>query len=159
MRNTCWVSIVLIASLLTGCTTLASQQQSDIAMAPGVRMVLPPLKDFGKSVEATQLVTVHYGEQTFVFQSRIHLTPSRCLMEVFDPMGRTAMTIDWRPAGMTYVAATWLPAQVRPKNILADFVLLNWPAASVQRAINHSRAELISRPKMRSVLSADHEMI
>ncbi len=153
------LSILLLVVSLTDCASLTPQSSRSITMAAGVSMVLPPLQDFGRSVEATQLVKGHYGSHTFVFQNRVSLTPDHCRIIALDALGRTAVTIDWTPENVTYSSATWMPSQVRPENILADFVLLNWPKASVQKSLAASGAHLVSTLYGRSIFLVKQEVI
>jgi hypothetical protein len=121
--------------------------------------MLPRPGDLGRNIEATQLVTAHYGDQTMVFEGHISITPARLLLVVVDSLGRRALSITWNDAGVTYDRAPWLPPTVRPENMLADIVLLYWPASVVGQALASSGGTLVEAPGARSILTAGKEVI
>lgn len=152
------LGLVLLATTLGGCVARNGGMPAEaVRIAPTVTLVMPHPGDLGRSLEAVQLVTAHYGDQTFVFESHLSATPKRFLLVGLDTVGRKAMTITWTDAGIAYEAAPWVPEQLRPANILADIVVLYWPAASVRRAL--SGGTLDTGPERRSVIAGGQEVI
>jgi hypothetical protein len=149
---------LLFAALLAACAASPAQPpRNAIRIAPGLDLALPWPSDLGRSLDATQLVTAHYGDQTMVFEGHITATPAKFLLVVVDPLGRRALSVTWTDAGITYEAAPWLPPTVRPQNMLADIVMLYWPEAVVRQALSGGR--LIVTRGSRSVLMAGQEVI
>jgi hypothetical protein len=148
---------LLCAVLLTACAGPVQPPNPAIRIAPDLDFALPRPGDLGRSLDATQLVTAHYGDQTMVFEGHISATPAKFLLVVVDPLGRRALSITWNDAGITYEAAPWLPPTVRPQNMLADIVMLYWPEAVVRRALSGGR--LVVAPGSRSVFMAGQEVI
>ncbi len=123
-----------------------------VQIAPDLTLTMPDPADLGRSVEVTQLVTAHYDRQNFTFEGHINATPERFLLVGLDLMGRKIITIDWTKDKITYEKASWVPPQLRPENILADMVLLYWPAASVRHALAASFGKLVTDSNSRTIM-------
>ncbi|HEV2676109.1 MAG TPA: DUF3261 domain-containing protein [Aliidongia sp.] len=147
---------LLLALLLSACAGPGPSLTS-VRIAPDLDLVLPRPGDLGRSLDATQLVSARYGDQAMVFEGHVSVTPERLLLVVVDPLGRRALSVTWTDAGVTYDAAPWLPATVRPENMLADIVVLYWPEAVVRRSL--VGGSLTATPGTRSVQVAGHEVI
>lgn len=94
-----------------------------------------------------------------VFEGHISATPTKVLLVVVDPLGRRALSVTWNDTGITYEAAPWLPPTVRPRNMLADIIVLYWPEPVVRQALALSGGRLVVTPGSRSVLMAGQEVI
>jgi hypothetical protein len=130
-----------------------------VRIAPDLALTLPQPGDLGRNVEANQLLTAHYGDQSFVFEGRLSATAERFLMVGLDPLGRELLRITWTPSGLDYVTAPWLPAGLQPENMLADIVLLYWPEDTVRRILASSGGTLVSGPHSRVVLAGGKEVM
>ena len=151
--------------LLCACTTMSVDEATQnvatynvVQIAPNVSLFMPSPADLGHSVEATQLVTAHYGDQTFAFEAHINATPERFLLIGLDLMGRKLMTIDWTKDKISYATAPWVPAQLRPENILADIVLLYWPDSVVKTALAKSSGKLVTASGVRTIMSGNKQI-
>lgn len=152
-----WLGLAL---LLTACAThSASPAVSKVSIAPHLTMTMPRPGDLGRSFEVAQLVTAHYGDKTYVFEGHLSARPDRFLMIGLDTTGRRAMTISWTDAGITYEAAPWVPAQLRPENILADMVLLYFPDPVISRALADSGGTVATTPTRRSIIADGKEVV
>lgn len=152
-------SALLMLALAACRTEPADMTVAPIPIAPDLAMTLPRPDDLGRSVEATQLLTARYGAQSFVFEARLSATPDRFLMVGLDPMGRELLRITWSPSGLYYQAAPWLPAGLRPENMLADIVLLYWPETVVRRTLAAAGGTLVSGPHSRLVMAGGKEVM
>src|SRR5215470_19852954 len=119
--------------------------------APGRILALPLPADFGRTVEAAQMLSARYDGQTFLFEGRISITPQRLVLVGVDAMGRRAMTATWDGRSLNIESAPWLPASVRPGSMLADIVILYWPEAAVRKALASAGCKLIATVKSREV--------
>jgi hypothetical protein len=126
-------------------------------IAPNVTLSIPQPSELNRSLEAVQMVTAHYGDQTFVFEGHLSATPERLLMVALDSLGRKAMTITWTETGITYETAPWVPEQLHPANVLADIVLLYWPESSVRHSL--SGGALTRDASTRSIMAGEQEVI
>jgi len=122
-------------------------------------LTLPRPSSLGRSLEASQLVTVRYGEQVYVFEGHLSATPERLLLLGLDPMGRKAMSISWGDDGLHAEKAPWLPEQLHPENMLADIVMIYWPADQVNEAVRASGGHVTTAGNRRSIANAKGEMI
>lgn len=113
----------------------AQVPNAQVMVAPGIIFALPPPATLGRSVEAQQLVTAHYRNDTFAFEASISVTPARLLLVGTDMMGRRAMTIEWTGNDLTVEAAPWVPAELRARNVIADIMLLHWPENAVRAGL------------------------
>ncbi len=121
-------------------------------------MRLPEFSGLDRQVEAAQVVTARYGDQTYVFEGRLSITPERFSMVAMDAAGRRALTIRWTRDGITYEPASWLPSVIRPENMLADFILLYWPEPMVARTIGSAGGVLAIAPGTRTLLIDGREI-
>jgi Protein of unknown function (DUF3261) len=152
-------AVLSFGLLLAGCATGQSAPHDRVRMAPGLDLVLPGPDELGRSLEATQLVTARYGDQTVVFEGHISATPERLLLVIIDQLGRKALSVTWDKNGVAYDAAPWLPSTIPPQNMLADIITLYWPDAAVSRALAASGGRLVANSGTRSVLVGDQEVI
>jgi hypothetical protein len=154
------ISVALVL-LLCGCVNaaepIAQPRITPVAVniGPNVLLTLPDPSTLGHSVEATQLVTVHYGNQDFSFEAHISASPERLLFAGLDLMGRTLIEINWTKAQIVYQRASWVPAQLQPENILADLVLLYWPRDIIQKNLTPSDVKLATSAKHREIVAND----
>jgi len=154
LRNIISIALIFI---VCGCSTpnveeSLQKQLTSVLIAPNLTFTMPTPADLGRSVEVTQLVTAHYGDQTFAFEAHIGATPQHFLLVGLDLLGRKLMTIDWTKDQISYETAPWVPSQLQPENILADIVLLYWPEAIVQKSLVKSGGKLITKSGVREIL-------
>jgi hypothetical protein len=125
---------------LAGCTLVRPVPPEapigQVVVAPGLTFALPRPAALGRPVEAAQLVTARYKHTTFVFETRISVTHARVLVAGTDMLGRRAMTIEWTGDDLKVEAAPWVPAELRAGNVIADIMLLHWPASAVRAALS-----------------------
>ena len=81
------------------------------------------------------MITAHYRNATDLFETRISVTPARLLVVATDMLGRRAMTIEWTGSDLTVEAAPWVPAGLRARNVIADIMLVHWPASAIRAAL------------------------
>ena len=113
----------------------APMPDTQVTVAPGVVFALPPPATLGRSVEAQQLITARYRNDTFSFEASISATPARLLVVGTDSLGRRAMTIEWTGNDLKVKSAPWVPVELRALNIVADIMLLHWPQAAVRAGL------------------------
>ena len=160
MRRRPMIVMFLTLALLASCAHQASESSGRIVrISPDLTLTLPRPGDLSQSLEASQLVTARYGAQSFAFEGHISATPERFLMIGLDSLGRRTMTITWTESAITYEAASWLPAQLRPENILADMVLLYWPELSVRSALAPSGGAVTVSPGRRIISRNDQPVV
>jgi len=132
------VSAVLLL-LMAGCASapppVSPEEAARPMIAPKQMLTLPRPGDLGRTVQAVQLITFRRGSQAMVFEGHLSVTPERLLLVGIDSLGRRAMTLTWTDAGLTAEAAPWLPPAVRPGSMLADLILLYWPAAAIRASL------------------------
>lgn len=156
MTRTAWIALALT---LGGCAAAPLQDLRAPMLAPGRELVLPRPGDLGRKVEAVQLITGRHGEQTFVFEGHLSVTPEKMLLVGLDTLGRRAMTVTWTDAGVEVETAPWLPPSLRPGSMLADLVVLYWPEAAVRRALAAGGGELVQEPHARTVRLDGKELL
>ncbi len=137
--------------LLAACASAPTETPTNIVpLAPNLTLTLPNPATLGRTVEATQMVTAHYGDQVFAFEAHINATQNHFLLVGLDLMGRKLMTIDWTPNDIHYETASWVPPTLHPENILGDIVLLYWPAMIVQQSL--SGGKLVATAHNRTIV-------
>jgi hypothetical protein len=129
------VMLLLLASCATSPPPVSPEEAARPMIAPKQVLTLPRPADLGRSVQAVQLITFRRGNQIMVFEGHLSITPERLLLVGIDSLGRRAMTLTWTEMGLTAEAAPWLPPAVRPGSMLADIVMLYWPAAVISASL------------------------
>ena len=135
------VLVIAATLILAGC---ASQQSapspaaasfSVVQIAPNLTLHMPSFGGLDRPVDIVQNVVMTYGDRVVSFEGRINASSDHFTMVCIDPMGRRAISIKWTDGGISYEAAPWVPPQLRPQNILADFVVMYWPQSAVAKAL------------------------
>ena len=139
----------LISCLCLAACASPQPATDQVVIAPGITLHLPQPADLGRQVDAVQLVTARYGNESFVFEARLSVERNRLRLVGSDAMGRRAMNVTWADGRMDVERAGWLPETLRPENILADIVLLYWPEDVVRNSL--SGADLHETPTGRNV--------
>jgi hypothetical protein len=152
------VAALLLAS---GCAATDREPPDTLPMiAPGHVLTLPQPGDLGRSVEATQLITVHRGSDVHAFVGYVSVTPQRLLLVGMDGLGRRALTLTWDKSGtVSGETAAWMKDAVPPGPMLADLIVLYWPEASVRTALAGADATLVAKPGSRSVMADGGEIL
>jgi hypothetical protein len=158
------LGVIIGAGLgLGGCTrigtALTALPAGQVTVAPGVMFSMPPPAALQRSVEAQQLITARYRDETFVFETRISVTPSQMLVVGTDMLGRRAMTIEWTGNAMKVEVAPWVPPELRARNVIADIMLLYWPENAVRAGLTPAVAMQVPHPEQRVIAVDGHEMI
>jgi hypothetical protein len=155
-----WQRVVLLtaAGTLVGCMH-ASAKPPETLIAPGLGFAVPAARELGRSVEAVQLVTARYRDQTYVFEAHISVSPEGLSFIGLDPFGRRALSIRSSDAGTSAEAAPELPRALNPQNILADIAIVYWPAAAVRRGLAGSQAALQDDRAVRSITIEGREIV
>ena len=155
---------VFLALLFCSCSyggedMLVSETPSVISIAKDVPMSLPSPGSLGRKINASQLVTAHFVGQTLAFEGHIEATPEHFLFAGLDLMGRKAININWSKNNITYEAASFVPKELEPQNILVDMVLLYWPEPIVRQLLEPFNGKLIVTPNRRIILIGDKEIM
>lgn len=144
-----------LMQLFAGCAALpglaASEDGNAPLIAPGRQITLPRPADLGRAIEVTQLITAKLGGNGFTFEARLSINADRLMLVTLDPTGRRALTIRWDGRKMAVERAPWLPADVRPGNLLADIVVLYFPVPAVRQALAAAGCELAISGRTRAV--------
>ena len=138
--STFWLGPILV--LLAGCATIlpapllpTPPDPNALLIGPGQRLNLPRAADLGRSIFASQLITLHSHGQTFVMEIGLNVTPERVTLVGLDGMGRRAITITWTGQNVSAETAPWVPETLRPGSMLADIILIYWPEGAVRAAL------------------------
>lgn len=146
----------LLTALTIACQAQPALKTDKIALAPGLQISLPTLDSLNRHVEVVQNVVARYGSRTIAFEGRIDAAPDHFTLVCSDGMGRRAVTVNWTDKGISYEAAPWVPAELRPENMLADLVLIYWPQAALMQAIPD--AAITTTASGRNVTVAGHDV-
>lgn len=149
---------LLAASALHGCASTPAGD-SRAFLAPGLRFTTPSPQELGVVVHVAQLIMARYRGETFVFETQLSISRDHLTMVGLDPLGRRAITLTSTPGGITAQTASWLPAFIKPTNILADMAVVYWPTESVRRGLVGSGAELHSDARQRTITLEGREII
>lgn len=151
--RTYFALILVTAFLQIGCASMPVEPPSEkVFIGPEIGVKLSFLSLPRKTIEAEQLITANYSDQTMTFQGQVSLTPNRLYMVLYDPFGRPGITIEWSSYHIDYAKSSAVPKKLNPENILADFVIMNWPVKSVRQLLVSSGAEVHEAGNHRQIM-------
>lgn len=151
------VKTLVIILLISGCAVKPHAVQTTIA--PGLLFTLPPLEQDAHSFEAAQVVFGNAGPEPIQFQTQIKAGGGEIVVVVLDSLGRRGLMIQWDEAGVSTDVAPWVPAEVRPLNILADIVIAHWPAPAVRAGLKGTGARVEQIGGTRIISFAGREIV
>ncbi len=130
-------------------------QDNQALIGPDAIFVIPPPSVLNISVDATQQIVAHYHGQSFSFVAQVQITPQELDLAALDGLGRRALTVAWKGNTIDYKPATWLPASVRPADILTDIALVFWP----RNALAGTGVTVTETPTRRTISANGHDLI
>ncbi len=130
-----------------------------VIITPGVLLELPRRPDLGRRIEAVQSVKIRRRDSVFAFETRLSIADGRFRFAALDLAGRRALTLDWTERGIEMETASWLPEEFRPRNLLADMVLMFWPAEDVRVALAGNDTPIEADTGHRSIWANGKEMV
>ena len=154
-------AMAALGLILAGCGSTPVEDAANMPyFAPGRLLELPRPGDLGRSVEMSQMITVRHDGEVFAFEGHISVSPERFLLVGVDGIGRRAMSVTWEKSGrITAERADWLPPAVRPGPMLADIVLLYWPAGVLRQALLPAGAMVTDTPGRRRIAIDDVDVL
>ena len=145
---------------VTGCADHAADPSAGhVRVAPGLVLTMPAPGSLNRRIDAFQLVTARHGSRTIAFEARIQASGDSVDLRCIDALGREAMRIRWTNTGIVSEKAQWVPDDLHPDNMLADIIMLYWPASVVGQALAASSGTLEITPGTRSVRLGGVEVI
>jgi hypothetical protein len=152
----------LAALALCGCVTpppTVAVPDNEAMLAPGVACTMPPPSSTPGNINVAQTIVAHFHDQTYSFEAQIQTTPDEFDLVALDSLGRRAMSVKWHSGQMEYTRAEWLPAAVRPADMLGDIAIVFWPTDTIGRALVACSATLITTSNGRIVKVHNRDVI
>jgi hypothetical protein len=139
MRESAAVTLLL----MDACTPRsADPPPGHVVLAPGLTLIMPSPASLNRRIEAQQLVIARYATGSIEFEARISATPDRFEVVCLDPLGREASRIRWTPTSVVAEKARWISQDLHPDNMLANIIMVFWPAAVVRQSLAMSGGTL-----------------
>lgn len=162
MRAGRLISSVVASALIAGAALTACRSVSPVAqtsgpeldrafIAPNVIYRVPPPRAIGATISAVQLVVARYRGVSFPFEVALELSPETLLLVTTDGAGRRGMTIEWSAEKLSFSVAPWLPARLRPQDVLAAMTIAYWPVGAVRSALDGTGATVEDSPSRRII--------
>jgi hypothetical protein len=143
-------ALLVVGVLVAGCAASVDTVER-VVIAPDLTLELPAPAALGRTVDASQVVTAHYGRESYGFEARLAIGPDQVRLVGTDPMGRRALVITWNGRTLTVQRAAFLPETVRPENVLADIILIFWPEAALRRGLAAAGGTVTVRGATRAI--------
>ena len=164
VRKFAWAIPLLAAFLLPGCVSTPPMvtrplHDNEAMIAPDVTFAIPPPSVLGQTVSVAQVIVAHFRDQSYSFQAQIQITPQQLDLAALDGLGRRALTVTWKQDGIDHKEAPWLPAFIRPADILADIAIVYWPEEIVASSLASSGTTLSVSESDRKIRSAKRDLI
>lgn len=144
-------------AIVGGCAS--HRQSTEAFIGPDLPFRTPGPRDLDSTVRVAQLITAKYGDETYVFEAQLSVSPEQLTLMCLDPLGRRAFTIVSTGEEVTTDAAPWLPKGLRAENILADIALVYWPVDAIRRGFLGTRAIVTINAQKRTVTLDDREIV
>jgi hypothetical protein len=136
-----------------------SASGSEVLLAPGHKLILPPPATYGSRIKVRQLVTIEFGGNAMSLEALLNIEPSTVNFVAVDPLGRRAITLNWDGTRLVVEKAPFLSDSVRPDCLLADLIAIYWPAPVVQRALAATGAKVEDHGDRRIIASDGSELL
>lgn len=104
-------------------------------IARGTTLVLPMPPGFPEQRRFDHIVSATFGKREMLFESFADMAPDKVTVTLTAPDGPRLATIAWTRDGIKGDRATSIPGQLRDENLLADMMLVFWPARAIETAM------------------------
>jgi Protein of unknown function (DUF3261) len=151
--------LTLLMIFSAGCAVRYEVSPGSTRIAPGLELLLPTPRELGYSIEATQLITAHYGDQIQVLQAYVSVSPEKITLIALDPFGNRALTVTATNDAIHTEAAPIVPTVLHAENILADLAIVYWPASTIRRRLEGSSASLYDDESERKISVDGREVV
>jgi hypothetical protein len=151
--------LVVVTISFTACATRYEASPGSTRIAPGLEFSIPTGRELGYSIEATQLITAHYGDRVQVFQAYVGVWPEKITLIALDPFGNRALTVTATDDAIHTEAAPIVPTMLHAENILADLTIVYWPASAIRRRLVGTSASLYEDPSERKINIDGREVV
>jgi Protein of unknown function (DUF3261) len=140
-------AIALLPLVLGGCVAgtpiFGSEPKNNQAiLARGLTCEIPAPGVAGENISAAQTLTMTHGGKVYTFDAQIQMTSTRTDLVALDGLGRRAMTISWHNGEIESSRASWVPALVRPADVLATLMIVYLARDIVAPALSACGAKL-----------------
>jgi hypothetical protein len=144
---------------LAGCSGPASHDPPGTAtIARGTVLVLPMPPAFPEPRQFDHIVSARFGRHEMLFESLADMGPDRVAVTITAPNGPRLATIDWSKGGIKGDRAATIPGRLRDENLLADMMLVFWPAKAIEAAMRPA-GSVIDHPDGSRSISVNGRMI
>ena len=150
---------VFALSVMSCASPRSDDPGHSIIVAPGISLQLPRRPDLGRRIEAAQSVRIRHRDTVLAFETRISIADGRFRIAALDLAGRRALTVDWTERGVEISSAPWLPETFRPRNLLADMVMMFWPPDDIRAALDGNDVRFEADSGHRSIKSNGKEIV
>ena len=151
--------LILVMIFSAACATRYEASPGSTRIAPGLELLIPTGRELGYSIEATQLITAHYGDRVQVFQAYVSVSPEKITLIALDPFGNRALTVTATDDAIHTEAAPIVPTVLHAENILADLAIVYWPASAIRRRLEGTSASLYDDPSERKINVDGREVV
>jgi len=139
-RSSCllgWLGLLLLA----GCATPSVHPGEKVAVAAGVRLVLPTVQPFGAGLHVLQLVRIGYGGHETLIQTLVTTDVHGLSLIATLPTGPRIMSLTWRDGQITSKLEPGVPARFSADHLLADLITLYASPSTVSEALEGATLE------------------
>lgn len=151
--------LILVTISSAACATRYQASSGSTRIAPGLEFSIPTGRELGYSIEATQLITAHFGDRVQVLQAYVSVSPEKITLIALDPFGNRAMTVIATDNGIHTESSPIVPIALHAENILADLTIVYWPASAVRHRLEGTSASLSDDPSERKINLDGREVV
>lgn len=146
--------LLALTLLLAGCALLRPEGAAPLP-GGGYWTPLTPA-ELGRSFNAVQRVTGHFGGRQVVFVFYLEVAGDRLALVATTPDGMKLFGLEQTGATIVIDKAPLLPPQMRPAAVLADMQMAFWPAPAVARNLAAAGLALDAGDNRRTIRRGDN---
>lgn len=145
------VFAILAASLPACVTTSRVFHLDEVEIADAAVLQLPEREAMGDSLDATQLITGTYEEQTYTMQVQLEWRPGSMVFAAFNVWGTAAFSLTYDGDEVQIQGSPLLMRAVRPENVLADILLTYWEFSRLDSRLHGDGLTLVDTVDTRTI--------
>lgn len=142
-----WIPALFLTSLLflSGCASLKKEPENTqklncLSIEKGVFLETDGLFPLPFQGVLLQNITARFQEHSPSFSVHLTLSPQIIKAVAFNDIAGQLYDLEWSPHDLAWSASKYLPKQLKPENILSDFLLVALPLEILKKHLHGATA-------------------
>ncbi len=156
MKSLCYVILLMLAFLLTGCLPVhkSTQALQALSLVPGKAVHLPALASLKTNLSASQVLQAHYAKgKTLSAEVHLELSASRFVIVAFGGWGGEVFSLEYNGKQLKTSHLPMPHAKLAINNMLRDFMFTYAPVRTVRTMLAGTGVKLSVTKKKRTFMA------